>query len=249
MNSFIPWIGGKRSLRKRIIEFFPNLEERKRYVEVFGGAAWVLFGIAQTSKMEVYNDINADLINLFRVIKYHHKTLQEELSNLMSSRELFFDYKEQLKIRGLTDIQRAARFYVLLKLSFGANRKDFILKARNFEKSVEDFEKIAERLNKVVIENLDYERCIKLYDRVDTLFYLDPPYYKTEFYYEEEFKKEEHEKLRDVLKNIKGKFILSYNDCEEIRDLYKDYKIIETSRQHNLGDVNGKYKELIIKNF
>ena len=54
MDSFISWIGGKRVLRKRILEEFP--EKYERYIEVFGGAAWVLFAKGKTA-FEVYNDI------------------------------------------------------------------------------------------------------------------------------------------------------------------------------------------------
>lgn len=109
-------------------------------------------------------------------------------------------------------------------------------------------------MSKVVIENLDFERCIKRYDKEETLFYLDPPYFNTEAYYENvEFGTEDHKRLRDVLNNIKGKFLLSYNDCEEIREFYKDFSIEEIERHNSLiGKYKGKdknYKELIIKNY
>lgn len=69
MNSFIGWIGGKKLLRSEIIKRFP--ENIGRYVEVCGGAAWVLFGKERHAELEVYNDANGDLVNLFRCIKYH----------------------------------------------------------------------------------------------------------------------------------------------------------------------------------
>lgn len=259
MNSFIPWIGGKRLLRKKIIELFPPKEERKRYVEVFGGAAWVLFGICsgggtEVSPIEVYNDINGELVNLFRIVKNHVKALQEELDNILQSRELFFDYKDQIRTRGFTDIQRAVRFYILLKLSYGANMSSFGMKGRNLENATKNLEDISKRLKNVLIENRDYSQIIEDYDREDTLFYLDPPYFGTEIYYknkgaDEVMGKGDHENLKKILSKIKGKFILSYNDCKEVRDLYKDYEIIEVQRQHNLKDNNEKYCELIIKNF
>ena len=57
---------------------------------------------------------------------------------------------------------------------------------------------------------------------------------RTESYYTEKFQKEDHERLKKLLDNIKGKFILSYNDCSYIRELYRDYGITETDRLHNL---------------
>lgn len=124
MNSFIAWIGGKRLLRKAIIERFPE-EGFDRYIEVFGGAGWVLFGKEVGKELEVFNDADSNLINLYRCIKYHCEELQKELNWLAISREQFFDNKSQLNARGLTDIQRAARYFHIIKVSFGADRKTF----------------------------------------------------------------------------------------------------------------------------
>lgn len=72
MNSFIPWIGGKKLLRKEIIKRFPNDDGFTKYVEVFGGAGWVLFEKKQNkNQLEVFNDIDSNLINLYRCIKFH----------------------------------------------------------------------------------------------------------------------------------------------------------------------------------
>lgn len=79
MNSFIAWIGGKKLLRKAIMERFPE-DGYTRYIEVFGGAGWVLFGKEPGKKLEVFNDVNSDLINLYRCIKYHREALQKELN-------------------------------------------------------------------------------------------------------------------------------------------------------------------------
>ena len=226
-----------------MIEQFP--EEYDRYVEVFGGAGWVLFA-KEKKGIEVYNDINSNLVNLYKCVKYHPEALQKELDGILMSRELFQD--AILETRGLTDIQRAARFFVAIKESFGSKMETFGLQPKNMKASV-DFLKIAsERLNTVVIENRDFDKLIQSYDRSSTLFYLDPPYYKTESYYQGGFKREDHKRLREALRNIRGKFILSYNDCLEIRELYQGYEIIEVDRNNNLA-TGKRYKELIIKNY
>lgn len=85
MNSFIAWIGGKKLLRKAIIERFPE-EGFDRYIEVFGGAGWVLFGKEVGKELEVFNDADSNLINLYRCIKYHCEELQKELNWLAISR-------------------------------------------------------------------------------------------------------------------------------------------------------------------
>lgn len=251
MNSFISWIGGKKLLRKKILEAFPSQEVFNRYIEVFGGAGWVLFSAARHSKMEVYNDVNGNLVNLFRCTKFHPEALQKELEYVLMSREQFFDAKEQMKNRGLTDIQRAAKFYILIKESFGSDLHSFGVRPKNMENAIDYIATVSKRLNNVVIENQDFEHILKTYDRKDALFYLDPPYYQTENYYPDRFMPEDHVRLKKSLEKLEGRFLLSYNDCEYIRELYSGYNIIETDRTHNLIQEKTKprYRELLIKNY
>lgn len=105
----------------------------------------------------------------------------------------------------------------------------------------------------VVIENRDFDRILKIYDKKNALFYLDPPYYETEKYYSDKFMPQDHVRLKEALEKIKGKFLLSYNDCEYIRELYDGYSIVEVDRTHNLMQGKEKekprYKELLIKNY
>lgn len=251
MDSFISWIGGKKLLRSRILKEFPAVGSFNRYIEVFGGAGWILFASDRHAEMEVYNDINGNLVNLFKCAKYHPEALQKELEFILMSREQFFAAKEQMDIKSLTDIQRAARFYILIKESFAADLHSFCIRPKNIAVAMEYIKKVSERLGMVVIENADFERISKTYDRKEALFYLDPPYYETEKYYPDRFKTEDHIRLKEALSPIKGKFILSYNDCCYVRELYKGYNIIEAERAHNLIQkaVKPRYKELIIKNY
>lgn len=251
MNSFISWIGGKRLLRNKILEQFPGTEEYDRYIEVFGGAGWILFSKERHAELEVFNDANGDLINLYRIVKFHSEALQKELDWNLVSREQFFDYKEQIKNRGQTDIQRAAKFFMLIKNSFGADLRSFGVRNRNLDKAIDYLRKVKDRLRFTVIENKDFEGLLKTYDRERALFYLDPPYYEAEDFYNVVFTEKDHIRLKEALDKLKGKFILSYNDSDYIRELYKEYIIIEVDRQNNLvckGN-SERYKELIIKNF
>lgn len=251
MNSFISWIGGKKLLRNRILETFPEQGTFTRYIEVFGGAGWVLFSSERHAKIEVYNDVNGNLVNLFRCTKYHPEALQKELEFILMSREQFFDAKEQMEIQSLTDIQRAARFYILIKESFGSDLRSFGVRPKNMENAIDYISTVSERLNTVVIENQDFERILKTYDKKDALFYLDPPYFKTERYYPDRFMSEDHMRLKKALDKIKGRFLLSYNDCGYIRELYSGYSIEGVERMHNLvqGEVKPRYKEVLIKNY
>lgn len=233
MNSFIAWIGGKKYLKKEIVARFP--EKFGRYIEVFGGAAWVLFHKDRHADLEVYNDYNSELVNLFRCVKYHTPELQRELSFILNSRELFEDFKAQYNTRGMTDIQKAARFFMLLKTSYGSNGRSYGCVKRDVHVMIDYLDSISERLASVVIENKDFEDLINVYDKPDALLYLDPPYYGTERYYQIQFSAEDHLRLNKVLRNVQGKFLLSYNDCKYIRELYRDCVIEEVSRQHNLA--------------
>lgn len=243
MKSFIPWIGGKNLLARRIINEFPA--DFSRYIEVFGGGGAVLFHGQRHASLEVYNDRNSDLVNLFRCAKFHRPELQREISGYFNSREVFDEIQAKMALSGFTDIQRAGMFFVTARLSFGANMRTFGGRQRNL--SADCLTEVEERLKNVVIENLDFGELIKKYDCKSSFFYCDPPYSRTERYYNETFRHSDHERLKAILSQISGKFILSYNDSEFIRDMYRDFEIIPVERQNNLSD--GWYRELIIKNF
>lgn len=243
MKSFIPWIGGKSLLAKKITAEFPD--SFGRYIEVFGGGASVLFSSEKHAPIEVYNDANGDLVNLFRCIKYHREELQKEIRYYLNSREMFGDIRKRLDCPGFTDIQRAAMFFVLIKTSFGADARSYGCSDRAI--STESFDRIEKRLEHVNIEHKDFEPLIKQYDRPDALFYCDPPYHSTERHYSERFSEADHYRLNGVLTAIKGRFILSYNDDDFVRGLYKNFNIQAVSRQNNLSA--GQFKEVIIKNY
>ena len=251
MDSMIPWIGGKKRLRKEICNNFPTEKDAfNRYIEVFGGAAWVLFYKNKHASFEVYNDVNGELVNLFRCTKSHPQEVAKEMELSLISREKFNFHKNQ-KIEDLTDIQRACRFLYLIKYSFCSDVATFGANNRLLPTG-ELLTQVAKRLERVIIENNSYEKIIKQYDRPDSLFYCDPPYYKTEKFYnvnEIYFVQNDHEKLRNLLANIKGRFILSYNDDEYLRDLYKDFNIKGVTRSNNMSAHRGIFKEIIITNY
>jgi DNA adenine methylase len=249
MQSFIGWIGGKRALRSQILQQFPS--DIGRYIEVFGGAGWVLFGrMPEPGQLEVFNDADGSFINVYRCIKYHCTALQQELDLLPDSRELFGDFTAQENVRGLTDIQRAARSLYVIKFSFGSDRDSFATAQKSICNLCNYLPQISKRLHGVVIEHLDFARLIHIYDRPDALFYCDPPYVGTESYYRTRFSKEDHKRLSQALHCIKGRFILSYNDCKMVRTLYADCKITTTTRKVTLPANTPKdYSEVIIRNF
>ena len=243
------WVGGKSRLAKDIIELFPK---HTTYVEVFGGALSVLY-TKDRSKVEVVNDINSDLINLHRAIRNNPQTLQMYLNQMLISRELFSAIKHR-KIQARNNIEKAAYYLFLITQSFGSKGEHFAMpkRGRKPKNIYRDYSIFSKRLKGVVIENLSFEDVISRYDNNDTLFYLDPQYVATEHYYKNTggFGINEHEKLANILSNIKGKFILSYNDCPLIRKLYKKFFIINSKEiKYSLNTKSRKrIKEVFISN-
>lgn len=247
----VNWIGGKRLLRETISRLIPV--DISSYIEPFGGGGWVLFYYHRWADLEVYNDLDNRLVNLFRVVKYHPCELAREMCYLFHSREQFLTI---IQNPGETDIQKAARFMFLLSCSFGGKCKSFGTKYESSVKSaggiIERVDKIAKRLDKVAIENLSAMDLIPQYDTQNAFFYCDPPYSSGAGYEVVSAVKFEHVRLRDTLKNIKGRFLLSYDDAPKIRELYKDFNIIEFQRVNGINrkDIkNNMYKELLICNY
>lgn len=141
----------------------------------------------------------------------------------------------------------------LIRASYGSKVKDYGAKPRNISR-LDSLDEIQKRLASVIIENKSFDALIKQYDSADTLFYCDPPYYGAEYFYSDSFifDIDQHKRLRDILGGIKGRFVLSYNDCPFVRELYNGFAIDEAVRQLNLASKYGTkktYRELIIKNF
>ena len=165
----------------------------------------------------------------------------------------------QQRRRGLftrfRDYDRAAKFYYLIQYSYGHKTDQYCCKPVSMWKKFPLIERAAERLQSVAIENRDFEELIKLYDRPDSFFYCDPPYYDTEsFYNDVDFKREDHIRLRNTLLECEGKFLVSYNDCSEIRELWDipGIYIEEVVRPNNLAlryENGAEYHEVFISNY
>ena len=233
VNSPIKWVGGKSRLRKRII---PLLPAHTCYVEVFGGAGWVLFG-KPPSKVEVFNDIDSELINFFRIVRTRSEELVEAFELELVSREKFTDLANA-DVTKMNELERAHRFYYLIMAGWGGE-----LNYPRFQTSINDgghgnrligalkylrdrIDPVHARLKTVIIEHLDWAACINRYDNEQTIFYLDPPYPKNGVnYYHNMRGIEDHQRLADRLKVTKGKWILSSYDTEEVRKMYADFHI------------------------
>jgi DNA adenine methylase len=248
----------------------------------------VLFGRPPDLKaMEVYNDFNGNLANLFYCVKnrtweflrhlgflpinsrdefivirkfidmeeFDTEYLKQELElaqHNLSSLD-FEDIKEiMLENAKPADVRRASAFFKLIRYSYGSGCTSYACQPFDVRKVFFLIWEASRRLANTVVENKDFEALIRQYDRDNAFFYCDPPYYETEGHYAVVFRKEDHARLRDTLAGCKGKWMVSYNDCEFIRELYKDYYILAFTRINNLAqryDGGCEFPEVIITNY
>lgn len=249
-----PYIGGKRSLAKRLVERI-NAVPHTLYAEPFVGMGGVFLRRDQRPEAEVINDWSQDVVTLFRILQRHYQSFLEELKWRLSSRAEFQRLMQQ-DPDTLTDLERAARFLYLQRAAFGGmvSGRNFAMvrdsTARfNLTKLVPLLEDVHERLAGVVIERLPFDRFIERYDRPGTLFYLDPPYWGNEGDYGAGlFAREDFARLADQLAGIQGRFILSINDRPEVRALFGRFHIEPVELFYRLSGRPTPAAELIISN-
>ncbi len=219
MLTLAPWKGGKARLAARLLPLFPP---HRCYVEPFGGMASLLLNKPK-SDVEVYNDRDDRLIELFSVLKYHPAEFDRELDGLLTSRRIFERYRDRT---GVTDIQRAAQFLYALAFSFGGTGETFptIKVGGHGVAGVPALREraalVKARLETVTIEHLDWEQAIERYDGPDTFFFCDPPYLETSGY-RARFVDRDHDALAARLRRIEGKFLMTNSDVPAVRSLYR----------------------------
>ena len=251
------WVGGKKALREEVVCRFPLYYER--YIEVFGGGGWVLFHKNPGNDFEVYNDFNGLLANLYRCVRNQPQELIGALKYVLNSREDFDLIKDALaRDSPATPEEKASWFYQLIRYSYASALTSFGGQPHDMWANFPLIEQAHRRLAKVVVENRDFGQLIRKYDRPVSLFYCDPPYHATEGYYqnigEDGFTERDHIRLRDALLAMQGKFLLSYNDDEFVRDLYNapGIHIEAMTRLNNIRqryDPNCQFAEVLIANY
>jgi len=249
-SPIIPWLGGKRRLADTIIPRFPA---HSCYVEVFAGGA-ALYFLRQPAEVEVINDVNGDITNLYRVVQHHLEEFIQTFKWHLSSRSTFKLFQET-PTQILTDIQRAARFYYLQHNAFGGRVQGqswgtaTTAPAPNLLRIEESLSAAHLRLCGAYIESLDWKECIARYDRPHSFFYLDPPYWETEGY-GVPFPWAEYESMAAIMRAIKGKALLSINDHPDIRRCFAGFHTEEVPISYTVGGGKGVDRlELLISSW
>ncbi|MDP1655730.1 MAG: DNA adenine methylase [Hylemonella sp.] len=249
----VQWVGGKRRLAPHILPMFPD---HSCYVEPFAGAA-ALFFLKEPVKVEVLNDVNGDLVSLYRVVQHHLEEFIRHFKWALASREIY-KWLQITPVETLTDIQRAARFFYLQKLGFGGKVQGQTFgtattsrPALNLLRLEEQLSAVHLRLHQVFVEHLSWANCLTKYDRPHSLFYMDPPYWGTEGY-GVEFGLEQYDQMASLMGSMKGKAVVSVNDIPEMRKAFKGHYIKRVNITYTVG-ASGQGREpkgeLIICNF
>jgi DNA adenine methylase len=249
LSPILCWTGGKTKLKHTILDHVPN--DHTTYVEPFVGGGSVFFAKDRKPKM-VINDKNKELVNFYRKIRDDGCHLFNTCK-MPTSESKFYDVKAKGEKRS------PCEFLGLVKQSYGCKLDNFnptsrpLAKNLNCAKSCGDYEKL---LKKTVILNADFADVIKKYDSKNTFFYVDPPYPNTHRYHLPELPAE---RVHEVLKGVKGRWILSYPNTPEIRRIFKDFHQKRVSTKYTMSiatqkangeDIHHKeVSELMIANY
>lgn len=250
-----PYVGGKRNLADRLVERIERIPHGC-YAEPFVGMGGVFLRRTKAPAVEIINDRNRDVATLFRVVQRHYVPFTEMIRWQLTTRT-DFERLSRTNPETLTDLERSARFLYLQRTAFGGK-----VAGRNFGVSLQhqarfDLERVLpmlealhQRLNGVTIECLPFGAFIDRYDRKETLFFLDPPYWGSEADYGAElFGRESFKALADQLAGIKGRFLLTINDRPETRKLFGRFKLqaVETTYSIAGGHKSKRAGELIVE--
>jgi len=223
MKSPIKYYGGKTYMVPYIKEHIP--QDYSTYIEGFGGGASLLFSL-DPQPIEIYNDIDANVYSLFKVIQDEvlFSRFSKRLELTPYSSRLWTEFKEDLK-KELPIEERAYKYFYVNRTSFNGNggfsrnsciRRKMSKFISDYLASVERLSEVHERISKTIILNYDIFKLIDLYDQEDVFLYLDPPYIpetrvaKKAYLHEMSF--EDHERLINRIKDFKGKCLVSGYD-------------------------------------
>lgn len=253
-----PWLGGKRNLAKRICALIDNDTGHTTYAEPMVGMGGIFLRRTRCPRAEFINDRGRDVYNLFRVLQEHYVAFLDMLRFQITT-QANFNRLVDVDPETLTDLQRAARFLYLQKLAFGGK-----VSGKNFGLAVErpgrfnlttlepDLEALHSRLSGVTVTCMDFAEFIRRVDRPETLFYLDPPYWGCEGDYGKAlFSRERFEELATVLGALKGRFILSLNDVEGVRETFKAFRFREVKTTYTISAKGAapERAEVLISNY
>jgi len=279
----ISWIGGKSRISKWINSYIPK--DTEIFIEVFGGMMWDFFkmDLDEFSKLKtvVYNDSNKLNANLFRCVKHYDKLYNELLKypyqqlgvkdTPIEHSEMFYKFQKEvfdtsLIIGDVPNFDIAAKYVVVVCQIFSGSKPEtakFMNYRGKYKSKVLIFmdklknDKYRKHFDKIThVEGEDFEKLIKKYDSKKTYFYCDPPYFRTEHYYSNhDFGLNDHERLANILKDMEGRFSLSYYDFPQLSEWFPKDEYTWKSKEFKkaaaakAGVKQNSSEELLIMNY
>jgi len=241
-------IGKKTKIKNDVIQLFPNNYDL--YVEPFVGSGAIFLNGKLENKKSILNDLDKNIIFGHKSIK-SGVTLDEKtftFSNDAKVQEQFYKKKHSNTNDNFISsvIQSCGTFG---GGGFGKIYKP--ITQTNFRNKIKNAKKQKEYYKNTRLFNLDYRKIIKKFDNTNSFFYLDPPYEKSDRLYKDD--SIDLQDMSNILKNLKGKFLLSINDSPNVRKIFKDFNIksisVEGGSKDNSAIGSGIRKELLIKNY
>ena len=246
--SAFPYPGGKTPYVEQILQHFPL---HRRYVEPFGGSAAILLNKPK-SYVEVFNDLDDDVVQFFRTVREQREELQAWLRTVPYSETQYAEWQAAYDDgqRPDGDVERAGRWFYLRYSNYGGSpdrragfkRPGKRNEARSFRGGIDTLDAIVDRLQEVTIANEDALDVLDRYDHEETLFYLDPPYYEAEERYYPAAEGFDHAEFVDALRDRDGYWIVSYDALPPtLEDLATT--VVEFTVRYSLPNANAERRE------
>ncbi len=236
MNPAFSYSGGKRRLLKYIL---PVIPEHSTYIEPFAGGLAV-FLAKERAKVEVINDIDSEVSGFYLYVREHLDSLLTEMEWYLHSVEIF---NRLLENKGLTELQKVARWYLLKVSSFSGFGDYYARDNRGYrgfdkDKHIPIIKELHARLQGVYIEKRDWQQVVNYYDNSEAFIYFDPPYCTGDSGTYDAFSPNDMEMLRNKLYNLKGRWLLSCDGSDICREIFADFAKVEISFKYSAGTGN-----------
>lgn len=247
VESLFARMGAKSQLRSWLVQNFPDTHT---YVEPFCGSAKVILWKTRRARVEIINDVDADMMAFLRYVVFDPDRLVEAINALPCHEALHYGMREALKTRSFKGLERAIAFYLGSQSAFNA-KGDYVAYAGSphvlLDLSVDRKQvlKVAERLKKVNIWSTNYDRLIRMcnkqlpadrYPPGGVFFYLDPPYWNTSGYKtfqgESSFRWPDQVKLAELCAEIHqagNRFIQTNSYHDDLLKLYGTFRLPDGS--------------------
>lgn len=244
--------GSKYSKLSWLYKRFPPHDSYKTFIDVFGGSGIVVLN-KKPSKIDIYNDLNSYIYNLFKQLRENHKEFLKKVKYSMYSRELFLESRRKIEEDDFKDdFDKAVYTYYYLNMTmipFMGKQTGFLTTIyiqylpnhKIFKNKLKSLPILIDRFQDIVIENIDCFKLINKYkDNSDTFLYLDPPYSFTSDrsrfnLYKDEFTEEKQERLLKLILTCKCKVAISGYESKLYNKLLRDWKVYKYRTRSTIG--------------